>query len=436
MNIFGFPQEDAESSFPERAGAGPHLRLSAGDEAPHFAPDSSGYRSAWTHWGETVLASTPDFHCAFDLQGRFCYVNQALAAALQRPAAEIVGKRFGELGHPPDAAAALERQIAEAICHRQCVRYEAPFTVPDGRAGHYEYLFTPLVADDGKVAAVIGSARDLDPHRKREQEWQRAHEQLEDRLRQRSVELLETNRRLQAEISERALAEKMLLESQLLLRHLAAHQEHLKENERKRIAREIHDELGQNLLALRIDVLRLQTRASRHPALNERVGLALEQLDRTIKSVRSVINNLRPAVLDLGLYAAVEWQIKDFRHRSGIACELVGDDNGFDVGLDEHRALAVFRILQESLTNIARHARATCARIELRRDAAALFMKVSDDGIGMDTGSARQVDSFGLVGIRERISALQGVLAIDSAPGRGTALAVSIPLAGDGQADD
>jgi len=435
MTVFGFPQEDAGPSFLGSASAGPHLRLSTGGEAPHFPPDAPGYRNAWSHWGETVLASTPDFHCAFDLQGRFCYTNQALAAALQRPAAEIVGKRFGELGHPPDAAATLERQIAEAIRDRQRVRCEVPFAVPDGRAGHYEYLFTPLIADDGKVTAVIGSARDLGPHRQREQEWQLAHEQLEDRLRQRSAELLETNRRLQAEIDERAQAEKMLVESQLLLRHLAAHQEHLKEEERKRIAREIHDELGQNLLALRIDVLRLQTRASRHPVLNERVGLALEQLDRTIKSVRSVVNNLRPAVLDLGLYAAVEWQVKDFRRRSGIACELVGDDDGFDAGLDEHRALAVFRILQESLTNIARHARATCARIELRRDAAALFMTVSDDGIGMDTGSARKIDSFGLVGIRERISALQGVLAIDSAPGRGTALAVSIPLAGNGRAD-
>ncbi|MGB6055890.1 MAG: sensor histidine kinase [Burkholderiaceae bacterium] len=264
-----------------------------------------------------------------------------------------------------------------------------------------------------------------------EPDWQLTHQRLEQQMRQRTAELTEANQRLQAEIAERRLAEQMLLESQQQLRHLAAYQERVREDERKRIAREIHDDLGQNMLALRIDVLRLQVRtANRHPALNQRVGAALQQIDRTIKSVRGIVNNLRPPALDFGLQAAIEWQIKDFRQRSGLACELDADGCEFDAVLDESRALALFRILQESLTNVARHARASRVGIELRREAGALCMKVRDDGVGMDLAGARKSDSFGLLGIRERVGYLQGKLAIDSSPGQGTTLTVSIPLYG------
>ena len=248
-------------------------------------------------------------------------------------------------------------------------------------------------------------------------------------MRQRTAELTEANQLLQVEIGERRLAEQRLLESQQLLRHLAAYQDGVKEGERKRIAREIHDELGQNLLALRIDVLRLQARtASRHRALSQCVGSALAQIDRTIKSVRNLINNLRPPVLDLGLHAAIEWQIREFQRLNNIVCRLSGDGRDCDGVLDERRELAFFRILQESLTNIARHAQAKHVSIELRRDAAALFMKISDDGVGMDIAAARQAGSFGLLGMYERISHLQGELAVDSAPGQGVTLTVSIPL--------
>jgi len=247
-------------------------------------------------------------------------------------------------------------------------------------------------------------------------DWRDAHRQLERQMRERTAELLEANQRLSA--------------SQQQLRHLAAYQEQVREDERKRIAREIHDDLGQNMLALRIDVLRLQARtANRHPALNQRVVAALAQIDSTIKSVRGIINNLRPPALDLGLQAAIEWQLRDFRRRSGLACDLAAAGGEFDAALDEGRALALFRILQESLSNVARHAGASRVEIELRRDGGGLCMTVRDDGVGMDPATARKPDSFGLLGIRERVGYLQGELTIDSAPGRGTALTVSIPLA-------
>ncbi|HTN65976.1 MAG TPA: PAS domain-containing protein [Burkholderiaceae bacterium] len=385
--------------------------------------------TAQQDWSTAALASTPDCHYVLGLNGRFCYANRAFSALLQQPAAALIGKNFFDAGYPPELAAALQRQIVEAIRSRHQTRHETQFQSPTGAAVYHEYVFTPLCADDDTVEAVAGAVRDVSQHKNAEKAWQQAREQLENQMRQRTAELTEANQLLQVEIGERRLAEQRLLESQQLLRHLAAYQEGVKEGERKRIAREIHDELGQNLLALRIDVLRLQARtASRHPVLSQRVGSALAQIDRTIKSVRNLINNLRPPVLDLGLHAAIEWQISEFQRLNNIACRLSGDGRDCDGVLDERRELAFFRILQESLTNIARHAQASHVSIELRRDAAALSMKISDDGVGMDIAAARQAGSFGLLGMYERISHLQGELAIDSAPGQGVTLTVSIPL--------
>ena len=211
------------------------------------------------------------------------------------------------------------------------------------------------------------------------------------------------------------------------LRRLAAHADQIKEHERKRIAREIHDDLGQNLLALRIeaDILASRTHA-RHPRLHARARATLSQIDATIKSVRQIINELRPNVLDLGLNAAVEWQIAEFRRRTGIVCELIENNN--EIRLDDHCATAFFRILQESLSNISRHARASLVRVQLQAQGDRLTMMVSDNGIGMPEGGRNKIGSFGLVGIEERINLLGGSFAIVSSPGGGTAITVSVPL--------
>ena len=219
-----------------------------------------------------------------------------------------------------------------------------------------------------------------------------------------------------------------LRQSKQLLQELASHQETIKEEERKRIAREIHDELGQNLLALRIDASLLHARTSGiHPRLNEKAQHALDQIDTTIKSVRAIINDLRPPVLDLGLQAAIEWQIQEFRRRSGIACEITVRDEHFDQDLEESCATALFRILQESLTNIVRHAQANKVCLTLGRDGRCLCMRIADNGVGMLQLDRNGSLAFGLRGIRERVRMLEGKLEIDSAPGRGTVLSVTIP---------
>jgi signal transduction histidine kinase/CHASE1-domain containing sensor protein len=214
------------------------------------------------------------------------------------------------------------------------------------------------------------------------------------------------------------------------LRRLAAHAENIKEGERKRIAREIHDELGQNLLALRIEADMLSARTSaRHPRLHERALSTLCQIDATIKSVRQIINDLRPTVLDLGLNAAVDWQIREFRRRTGIECELV--ENHLDIKVSDQCATALFRILQESLSNISRHAQASRVRIELRVERGWVWMTVADNGIGLHASGRHKPGSFGLVGIEERINILGGTFDVTSTPGDGTTVHVSVPAFGD-----
>ncbi len=211
------------------------------------------------------------------------------------------------------------------------------------------------------------------------------------------------------------------------LRELAAHADQIKEQERKRIAREIHDDLGQNLLVLRIeaDILASRTGA-RHPRLHARARATLDQIDSTIKSVRQIINDLRPNVLDLGLAAAVDWQIGEFRRRTGIVCEQTNYHS--DITLNDRCATAFFRILQESLNNVSRHAEASRVQVSLTLIDGRLAMMISDNGVGLQANERNKVGSFGLVGIEERIRILGGTFSIISSPGAGTTVYVSVPF--------
>lgn len=214
------------------------------------------------------------------------------------------------------------------------------------------------------------------------------------------------------------------------LRRLAAHANNIREDERKRIAREIHDDLGQNLLALRIEADMLSMRTSgRQPRLHARAQMTLHQIDATIRSVRQIINDLRPTVLDLGLNAAVDWQINEFRRRAGIECQLI-EPHG-EIKVSDQCATALFRILQESLSNISRHAKATRVKVELRVDGGWIAMTVSDNGVGLQQGARGKQSSFGLVGIEERMNILNGVFRLVSTPGGGTTVHISVPVNAD-----
>ena len=142
--------------------------------------------------------------------------------------------------------------------------------------------------------------------------------------------------------------------------------------------------------------------------------------------MRHIINDLRPTVLDLGLSAAVEWQIAQFRQRSGMVCELI--EHQCDIVIDDHGATALFRVLQESLSNILQHARASLVRVELRQQLGMLSMTITDNGIGIGANSRNKIASFGLVGIEERISILGGQCSISGSPNGGTVVSVSVPV--------
>lgn len=230
------------------------------------------------------------------------------------------------------------------------------------------------------------------------------------------------------DITMRKRTEEALAASLAQLRELGAHQESIKDAERKRIALDIHDELGQNLMALKLDVSMLHQRtAGRHPFLHDRATRVLDTIDATIRSVRSIINDLHPSTLDLGLCPAVEWLLGEFGKRHGIATQLTMS-GGDGAGLGNRRTAAVFRAVQESLVNVTRHANATRVSVAIEIGDCELLAVVDDDGVGIEPGQLAAVDSFGLRGMRERLGSLGGSVAVASSPGAGTRVSILLPL--------
>jgi len=226
------------------------------------------------------------------------------------------------------------------------------------------------------------------------------------------------------DVTERHKVEAALAFTAGQLRALAKRQDALVEEERQRIAREIHDELGQQLTLAKLRLAALRPAAA--PGLASGLDDASSTIDSAIRTVRRIATALRPAVLDaLGLSAAVEWQTRVFREQTGITVE---PGHVEELVLDDATSTALFRILQEALTNIARHSRAELARVSLYRAAADVVLEVEDFGIGMPAKADRPGDSLGLIGMRERATLLGGSLSIFSSPGQGTRLVCRTPL--------
>jgi PAS domain S-box-containing protein len=228
------------------------------------------------------------------------------------------------------------------------------------------------------------------------------------------------------DITERKLAEQRLRDSREHLRALTAHLERIREEERTRIAREIHDELGQALTGLKMDLSWFSTRLPNQPALMEKSAAMLKLIDSTVHAVRRLSTELRPAILDnLGLIPAIEWLGQEFQKRTGVVCEFVSMED--DLNLDQERTTALFRICQEALTNVARYAQATAVHMELDSDDHHITLRISDNGRGISEAEQRATKSFGLLGMRERARLLGGSFEIHGEPGKGTTLTVQIP---------
>jgi PAS domain S-box-containing protein len=212
---------------------------------------------------------------------------------------------------------------------------------------------------------------------------------------------------------------------------LAAEASGVREQEKSRIARELHDELAQSLTALKMDTMWLRDQLQTGPvAATAKLNDMLAMLDTAVASTRRIAADLRPLVLDdLGLLPAIEWLVQNFTQRTGVACSLEADE---DLELGEPYATAVFRIIQESLTNVAKHARASRVQVRVEISSAGLVLSVQDDGVGFQPADPRKSQSLGLAGVRERAHLLRGEVSVDSTVGLGTRVQARIPLQAQG----
>jgi signal transduction histidine kinase len=229
--------------------------------------------------------------------------------------------------------------------------------------------------------------------------------------------------------NEHEQAEAHIRDSREQLRRLSVHIQTVREEERTRIAREIHDDLGQALTALRIDLSWMGRRLLADQApLQQKIQSIAKVIDSTMETVHRLSSELRPGILDdLGLAEAIEWQAEEFQNRTGIACEVqVGCEQ---IHLTREQSTAIFRIYQETLTNIARHAEAKTVLVALEVHDRNLTLMVGDDGRGITEEQISRPDSYGIMGIRERVLALGGEVNFEGVPGSGTKVVVSIPLA-------
>jgi PAS domain S-box-containing protein len=231
---------------------------------------------------------------------------------------------------------------------------------------------------------------------------------------------------MSTEIEDRKRAENELYRSFEQLRALAARLQRVREEERAKVAREIHDELGQALTAIKIDLASLVHELSPEQSRPLRRESIMKLIDETIQTVRRISTELRPGILDdLGLVAAVEWAAEEFEARTGTRCRI--SVPGADVALDPDHATALFRIFQETLTNVARHANATEVSVRLAMENGDVSLEVRDDGKGLSEEQLSAANSLGILGMRERALLLGGELAINGVHGKGTTVRVRMP---------
>ena len=230
------------------------------------------------------------------------------------------------------------------------------------------------------------------------------------------------------DITDRKRVDKELEHSRMRLRKLSAHLEAVREKERTHIARELHDELGQLLTALHTDLVLLSGQIEpEQTLLKDTSSSMINLIDMVMTTLKRIYMDLRPAVLDhLGLTAAIFWQAEEFQKRTGISCDVVIEPE--DMMLDMERSLAIFRIFQETLTNVSRHAEASRVNVVLKQQDSQIDLIVKDNGKGISENQLNKPDSFGLLGIRERTYFWGGKIEISGNNGSGTSVAVSLPL--------
>jgi PAS domain S-box-containing protein len=385
------------------------LSMSVGSNSSHL--NSSQDRLA------LLLESTGEGIFGIDLDGHCTFINKAGARMLGDEAPRILGQNMHELTHHSHADGrhypVEQCPIFNAFRQGLPCRIDAEvFWRKDGSAFSVEYSSYPIMNGHSVLGAVITFV-DITERRLAEAELQRAKTQLETRVQERTAELSDALRRLQ---------------------DLSAHSHKVIEDERTRIAREVHDELGSLLVALKMDVNWLAKRLPIQPAF-ETMHSKCEQMNRLIESavdnVGRIITDLRPSILDhQGLWAALEWLVHEFERSSELRCEWtcnwLSDEEPLEP--EEARGMAIFRIFQEALSNIGRHSLATRVDVKVAVHVNRLTLVISDDGKGATTDRIWAADSFGMIGMRERARHYGGELTVNTAVGLGCEIQLEMPL--------
>ena len=334
-----------------------------------------------------LVENTPDIIARFDRNRHYLFVNSAVTKVSTLKPTEFIGRTLWDVDFTPEQARERDQLLRSVIDSGVGLETELEFDAP---AGHrvFEWRAYPELGSGGQVESVIAINRD---------------------------------------ITERKRAEASLRASMEQLHALAQRMEKIREEERKAVSHEVHDELGQVLTALRMDLMAVKEIPPAQTIIfEEKVKSVLDLTDSAIAIVQDIAARLRPGMLDyLGLLAAIEWQTEEFQKRSGVKCTLALLDH--EPVLDNERATALFRILQETLTNVARHAHARNVRITLEESGADIVMTIADDGVGISRSQIDSPQSLGLLGMRERLHPFRGICTIGSPQSGGTTVTVRLP---------
>jgi two-component system, NarL family, sensor histidine kinase UhpB len=341
------------------------------------------------HRQRTLNENAPIGLAIVGLDGRFHSVNPALCAITGYEESELLGLSFQDITHPDDLAADLALFDNMLAGGSASFKMEKRYIRKNGEVVWVQMTAAVARTPEGQPDYTIG--------------------QIED-------------------ISERKKTQEALRKSQSQLKRLSERRQQALEEERKRIAREVHDELGQVLTAIKMGISLLKLKHAGDPALEGHFSRLLGLAEQGFGVVRNITSSLRPATLDLGLTPALQWLVEQFEVNTGLPCEL--SVSGLDRAIDDAHATAIFRMVQESLTNVARHAKASRVVVTVEADDREAAISVSDNGCGFDGWMATSsIQGVGLAGIVERVESLGGLANIVSnTDGEGTSIRATLPL--------